>query len=280
MNAALAIAALTIKEAVRRRLLAAFVAITVVIVGLSAWGFDRLSHTRNLTSGETNLAVPEALILFMFMFSFILALSASAIASPSISSEVESGVLMTIVTRPVRRTEVLLGKWLGLATLLAGYAAGVCVLEFGVIRLVSGFTPPSPVLVGVYLFAEGALLLTLTIGLSTRVPMIAAGVIGIAVFGAGWLAGVVGALGTNFNIATLRSIGEIGRFLLPTDGLWHAAIYYLQPPAVITQQLAEGGHSDPFFAQGAPSFGYLLWVACWFAIVLGAGVISFERREL
>ena len=76
----------------------------------------------------------------MFMFSFILALSASAIASPSVSSEVESGVLMTIVTRPVRRTEVLLGKWLGLAALLAGYAAGVCALEFGVvIRWSSGF---------------------------------------------------------------------------------------------------------------------------------------------
>ncbi|HEY2260844.1 MAG TPA: ABC transporter permease subunit [Solirubrobacteraceae bacterium] len=114
MNPTLTIATVTIKEAVRRRLLLAFIAITVVIVGLSAWGFDRLSHTHTLTSGETNLAVPQALILFMFMFSFVLALSASAIASPSISSEIESGVLMTIVTRPVRRTEVLLGKWLGL----------------------------------------------------------------------------------------------------------------------------------------------------------------------
>ena len=281
MTRTLTIAGLTIKEAVRRRLLLAFVAITVVIVALSAWGFDRLSHTNTLTSGEANLAVPDALILFMFMFSFILALSASAIASPAISSEVESGVLMTIATRPVRRTEVLLGKWLGLATLLAGYAAGVCVLEFGVIRLVSGFAPPSPVLVFVYLFAEGALLLTLTLGLSTRVPTIASGVIGIAVFGAGWLAGVVGALGANLNIATLRTIGDVGRLLLPTDGLWHAAIYYLQPPALITQQLAEGGgHSNPFFAQGAPSFAYLLWVGCWFAIVLGAAVISFESREL
>ena len=88
---------------------------------------------------RANLAVPEALILFMFMFSFVLALSASAIASPSISSEVESGVLMTIVTRPIRRSEVLLGKWLGLATLLAGYAAGVCALEFVVVRVASGF---------------------------------------------------------------------------------------------------------------------------------------------
>jgi ABC-type transport system involved in multi-copper enzyme maturation permease subunit len=280
MNATLTIAALTITEAVRRRLLLAFVTITVLIVGLSAWGFDRLRHTNTLTSGESNLAVPQALILFMFMFSFVLALSASAIASPSISSEVESGVLMTIVTRPVRRTEVLLGKWLGLATLLAGYAAGVCALEFGVVRLASGFLPPNPVLASVYLFAEGALLLTLALFLSARVPVIAAGVIGVAVFGAGWLAGVVGSLGTTFNIAALRTVGQVGRFVLPTDGLWHAAIYYLEPRSLIAQPLAQGNQRDPFFAQGAPSWAYLLWVACWFLIVLAAAVASFERREL
>jgi ABC-2 type transport system permease protein len=280
MSATLTIAALTIREAVRRRLLLAFVAITVLIVGVSAWGFDRLGHTHSLTSGETNLAVPDALILFMFMFSFVLALSASAIASPSISSEVESGVLMTIVTRPIRRTEVLLGKWLGLAALLAGYAGGVCALEFGVVRLASGFLPPNPVLASVYLFAEGALLLTLALFLSTRVPVIAAGVIGVAVFGAGWLAGVVGTLGTTFNIAALRTIGQIGRFLLPTDGLWHAAIYYLQPPSLIAEHVAEGGRQNPFYAQGAPSSAYLLWVACWFLIVLTAALVSFERREL
>jgi ABC-type transport system involved in multi-copper enzyme maturation permease subunit len=279
MSPTLTIAGLTIKEAVRRRLLLAFVAITVVIVALSAWGFDRLSHSHSLTSGESNLAVPDALILFMFMFSFVLALSASAIASPAISSEIESGVLMTIVTRPIRRTEVLLGKWLGLAALLAGYAAGVCALEFGVVRWTSGFVPPSPVLVGVYLFAEGALLLTLALFLSTRIPVIAAGVIGVAVFGAGWLAGVVGTLGTNLNIAALRTVGEVGRFLLPTDGLWHAAIYYLQPSSLIAQQLADG-KNNPFYSQGAPSWAYLLWVACWFLIVLIAAVASFERREL
>jgi ABC-type transport system involved in multi-copper enzyme maturation permease subunit len=280
MNATLTIASLTIREAVRRRLLLAFVAITVVIVGLSAWGFNRLSHSSSLTSGESHLAVPQALILFMFMFSFVLALSASAIASPSISSEVESGVLMTVVTRPVRRSEVLLGKWFGLALLLAGYAVGVCALEFAVVDWVSGFLPPSPVLVTVFLFAEGALLLTLALLLSTMMPVIAAGVIGVAVFGAGWLAGVVGSLGSAFNVAALRTVGQVGRFVLPTDGLWHAAIYYLQPQSLIVQHLAEGGRGDPFYAQGAPTWPYLLWVVCWFLIVLGAAVTSFERREL
>jgi ABC-type transport system involved in multi-copper enzyme maturation permease subunit len=280
MNPIATIAALTVTEAIRRRLVLAFVAITVGIVGLSAWGFDRLSHAHELTSGETNVAVPEALILFMFMFSFVLALSASAIASPSISSEIESGVLMTIVTRPIRRIEVLLGKWIGLAALLAGYAGGVCVLEFAVVRLASGFLPPNPVLAGVYLFAEAALLLTLALFLSTQVPVIAAGVIGVAVFGAGWLAGVVGTLGTTLNIAALRTIGQIGRLLLPTDGLWHAAIYYLEPAALIGPHIANGARDDPFSAQAPPSWPYLLWVACWLLLVLLAGVASFERREL
>jgi ABC-type transport system involved in multi-copper enzyme maturation permease subunit len=280
MNATLTIAGLTIREAVRRRLLLAFVAITVVIVGLSAWGFDRLSHSTSLTSGESHLAVPQALILFMFMFSFVLALSASAIASPSISSEVESGVLMTIVTRPVRRTDVLLGKWLGLAALLAGYALGVCALEFAVVKWTSGFLPPSPALASLYLFVEGALLLTLALLLSTRMPVIAAGVIGVAVFGAGWLAGVVGTLGMAFNIATLRTVGQVGRILLPTDGVWHAVIYYLEPRSLISSQLAGGEQRNPFSAQGAPSWPYLLWVACWFLIVLIAAIASFERREL
>jgi ABC-type transport system involved in multi-copper enzyme maturation permease subunit len=280
MNPTLIIAGLTIQEAARRRLLLAFVGITVVIVGLSAWGFDRLSHTHSITSGESHLAIPDALILFMFMFSFVLALSASAIASPSISSEVESGVLMTVVTRPIRRSEVLLGKWLGLAVLLAGYAAIVCALEFAVVDWVSGFVPPNPLLVSVYLFAEAALLLTLSLFLSTRLPVIAAGVIAVAVFGAGWLAGVVGTLGTTLNVAALRTVGQLGRFLLPTDGLWHAAIFYLQPPSVIADNLAGGGKQNPFYAQGAPSWAYLLWAVCWFLIVLAAGVASFERREL
>jgi hypothetical protein len=89
--------------------------------------------------------------------------------------------------------------------------------------------------------------------------VIAAGVIGVAVFGAGWLAGVVGTLGTTLNIAALRTIGQIGRFLLPTDGLWHAAISYLQPTSLIAQHLTDGAQRDPFYAQGAPSWPYLLW---------------------
>jgi ABC-type transport system involved in multi-copper enzyme maturation permease subunit len=280
MNAAVVIARLTVREAVRRWIVAACAAIALCLVGLSAWGFDRLSHSRSMTSGEVGVAVPQSLILFMFMFSFVVALSASAMASPAVSADIESGILYSIVTRPVRRSEVLLGKWLGLMVVLLAYSAVVSGLEIAVVDWVSGFLPPNPVAVWAYLFCEGALLLTLALLLSTRLSAIASGVVSIAVFGAAWLAGVVGTLGTTFNISELRTVGQISRYLFPTDGLWHGAIYYLEPQSFLARTLAESDKGNPFFAQSAPSWTYLLWVAVWFVVVLGAGVVSFERREL
>lgn len=281
MNPIITIALLTLREAIRRRLIAACAAITIGLVALSAWGFDRLSHNASITSGEVNTAIPQALILFMFMFSFVVALSASAMASPAISAEAESGVLLSILARPVRRSDVLIGKWLGLATIILGYAAVVSGLEVGVVDWVSGFVPPNPVVVGLYLFAEGAILLTLTLLLSTRLSAIATGVVAIALFGAAWLAGVVGSLGTAFKISSLTTIGDVARYVLPTDGLWRGAIYYLEPQSFVAQRLSNSPDAgNPFFAQVPPTWTYLIWVGVWFLAVLGAGIVSFERREL
>jgi ABC-type transport system involved in multi-copper enzyme maturation permease subunit len=281
VSPALTIAALTMKEALRRKLVLAFLVITVAVVGLSAWGFYRISHRTQMTSGEVSLALPTAYILFMFMFSFVVALSASAIASPAVSSEIDSGVLHAIVARPVRRGEILLGKWLGLAALLAGYTAVVGGLEYAVVDWSSGYLPPDPIPAAAFLFAEGAVLLTLVLLLSTRLATLAAGVIGVAVFGIAWLAGVVGALGSQFHISALETASKVATYVVPTDGLWHAAIYYLEPPAYVLQQVAtQGDQGDPFFAATAPSAGYLAWACVWFVVVLGAGVVSFGRREL
>jgi ABC-type transport system involved in multi-copper enzyme maturation permease subunit len=273
---------LTVREAVRRKLVLVLLLLSFAMVGLSAWGFDRLAHTHSVTSGEVQIALPQALILFMFMFSFVVALSASAIASPAVSAEIESGVLQTVATRPIRRSEILIGKWLGLALLVAAYAVVVSVLEMLVVDAVSGFLPPNPAAVAGYLFAEGAVLLTLVLAISTRLSTLATGVLGVALFGSAWLGGVVGALGMAFKISALRTVGEVVRYLLPTDGLWHGAIYYLEPSGFISQRLAAevGSGGNPFFAISPPSWSYLLYAALWFLAVLGVGIVSFARREL
>jgi len=281
MNAVWTIASLTVREAVRRRLVAAFALISIGLVGSSGWGFDRLSHS-GFTSGETNLAVPEAVILFMFMFSFVVALSASAIASLAVSSEIDSGVLQTVLARPVRRSDVLLGKWLGLTGLLAAYTAAVSALLTGVVYWTSGFVAPDPAAAAAFVFAEGVVLLTLVLLLSTRLSALAAGVIGVALFGMSWLAGVVGTLGLVLHIRAMHTASVISQYLLPTDGLWRGAIYYLEPAPFLAQRLAESplGQGDPFLALAAPAWPYLTWAGIWLAGVLLLGLVSFARREV
>jgi ABC-type transport system involved in multi-copper enzyme maturation permease subunit len=282
MNAIITIASLTMREAVRRRLVAAFAVISVLLVSLSGWGFYRLSHGTGLTSGESGLALPQAVVLFMFMFSFVVALSASAVASLSVSSEIDSGVLQAVVARPVRRSDVLLGKWLGLVGLLAAYTAIVSGLLVAVVYVTSGFVAPDPVASAAFVLAEGVVLLTLVLLLSTRLSALAAGVIGVALFGMGWLAGVAGSLGAAFNIRAMHTASEISQYLLPTDGLWHGAMHYLEPTSFLAQQFAQSpvSQGDPFLAVAGPSWSYLTWVAIWLVIVLILGLVSFERREL
>jgi ABC-type transport system involved in multi-copper enzyme maturation permease subunit len=282
MNAVWTIALLTVREAVRRKLVAAFALISAVLVALSGWGFYRLSHNIRFTSGETHVALPGAVILFMFMFSFVVALSASAIGSPAISAEIDSGVLQTVVARPVRRSEVLLGKWLGLAGVLAAYTAIVSGLLVAVVYWASGYVPPDPAVAAAFVFAEGVVLLTVVLLLSTRLSALAAGVIGVALFGIAWLAGVVGALGTAFHIQAMRTAGDVSQYLLPTDGLWHGAIWYLQPSWFLSQRLGEtpGAQGNPFMSLAAPSWPYLAWAGIWLVLVLVLDLISFERREL
>ena len=43
---------------------------------------------------------------------------------------------------------------------------------------------------------------------------------------------------------------------------------------------SSGARGDPFFASAAPSRAYLAWAGIWFLLVLLAGLVSFERREL
>src|SRR5260221_14013012 len=133
MTPALVVARLTVQEASRRRLLLALVILTLLVVGFSAWGFNKITTvTRSdgsvLPAQQVTLITSQLLIVVTFVYSGVLALSAAVVAGPLISSEVESGLLLSMLARPIRRSEVVIGKWLGLAVLGAIYCARPAVL--------------------------------------------------------------------------------------------------------------------------------------------------------
>ena len=283
----LVIARLTIQEASRRRLLLALLILTLVVVGFSAWGFNKIttitrSDGQPLPPDQVALLTSQLLIVVTFMFSGVLALSAAVVAGPLISTEVESGLLLSILARPVRRSEIVIGKWLGLAALVAIYAGFAGTAELAAVDWATGYLPPQPVVLIAFVAAEGLVLLSLGLLLSTRLSGITAGVIALVAWLMAWIAGVVGDIGTGLQNSALENVGVISHLLLPSDGLWRGAIYAMEPDSLITamRTLGTAGRANPFAATDPPPTEFLLWVIAWFAIVLVLSVTSFRRREI
>jgi len=283
----LVIARLTIQESSRRRLLLALLVLTLLVVGFSAWGFNKITTvTRSdgtpLPPDQVAILTSQLLIVVTFMFSGVLALSAAVVAGPLISAEVESGLLLSMLARPVRRSEVVIGKWLGLAALVALYAAFAGAFELAAVDWATGYLPPHPVELIVYVAAEGLTLLSLGLLLSTRLSGITAGVIALVAWLIAWIAGVVGDIGTGLQNQALENVGVFSHLVLPSDGLWRGAIYAMEPDTFIAAMRALGtaGRANPFAATDPPPMPFLLWVVAWFAIVLMLSVLSFRRREI
>jgi ABC-type transport system involved in multi-copper enzyme maturation permease subunit len=283
----LVVARLTVQEASRRRLLLALLILTLIVVGVSGWGFNKIatiprSDGSLLTPPEVAVLSSQLLIVVTFMYSGVLALSAAVVAGPLISSEVESGMLLSMLARPVRRSEVVIGKWLGLAILVAIYAAGSALLELTAVNWATGYVPPHPVDLVLYVGAEGLALLSLGLLLSTRLSGITGGVIALVAWLMGWIGGIVGDVGTALQNESVQNVGTITHLLLPTDGLWRGAVYAMEPDAVLAALRASGAvaRANPFAAVEPPPIQFLGWVVVWFALMLAMSVWSFRTREI
>jgi ABC-type transport system involved in multi-copper enzyme maturation permease subunit len=280
------IARLTVRELVRRRVVWVLAALSIASVVLVGWGLERLvvlSRAEGVRELEIQIGVSQVLILIAFMFSFILAMTAAFVGAPAIGGDLESGVALAILARPIRRSEVLVGRWLGSAGVVVAYTALSGLLAIAVARLVSGYGPPEPVLAVAFLSGQALVLLTLTLALGSVLPSIAAGAIAVVGFGLGWMAGVMAGVGSALGVELLERVAEASRWVLPTDGLWRGVIYGLEPPLVVLIAAGEApglAEANPFFAATPPPLPFVLWSIAWMALVMGLAAWRFERRDL
>ena len=284
----LTFAKLTIWEAARRKLLIAVVLLTLVVIGATGWVFHELRYENGPSGGpqlsevELLLLASQVLIFVVFLFAAVLALMSVLVSAPSISGDVESNLVLAMLARPVRRSELVLGKWLGLAVLVVLSAAGSGILELIVVDVNTGYLPPSPVGLIAYVAALGLVLLTLGLLLSTRLAGMTAAIIPLIGYFIAWVGGILGGIGTAIDNQGLIVTGVVSKLLLPTDGLWRGAVYAMEPASVVASLRAAGRLSagNPFSATDAPAPAFLAWTVFWFALMIGLTLWSFQRREL
>ncbi|HEX6347853.1 MAG TPA: ABC transporter permease [Candidatus Dormibacteraeota bacterium] len=286
MAPALVYARLTLREARRRRLLLVLLVLTLVMVAVTTWGFGKLwdirVQGRPPGASFVRATASQLMILVAFMFTTVLGLAATVVASPSVSGDLESGLALSMLARPVRRADLLVGKWLGFVAMVVIYTGGAALLEMELVSWVTGYMPPHPIAFVVFVSAVGISLVTLSMALSTRLSGLVGGVIALVAFFMSWMGGIVGSIGLALQNQPLIDAGAVSRLIVPADGLWRGAIWSLEPSIVIAgvKAAGPGAASNPFFAADPPPTAYLAWCVIWVLGLLALALWSLNKREI
>src|SRR4026208_112863 len=119
---------LTFLEAVRRRIALSAFLLGVALLVLSGIGFYFIAFHSGLGTGGSGGDPTETLLrsqVFnflslagMYAVHFLTLAMGALVAADTLAGEIASGTVQAIVTKPVRRSDIVLGKWLGFAGLL------------------------------------------------------------------------------------------------------------------------------------------------------------------
>ncbi len=278
-----ALALLTIRGVVGRKLFRGAALLMVLGLVLAGLAFSAIARSGPDTFGNVASILSQASVLVTMMFTFVLGATGVFMTVGTIHREIESGQVLAVLARPLRRSQFLLGKWLGYALLLAALALLAMGLGFAIFGLAAGYQPAHPWSAVAFVAAQSIALVSFALLLATRLPPVVAGAGAVATFGLAWFVGILGKFGQIYGVAALQSMASVTSYLFPTDGLWRGAAFNLESAEFVAIMHARGAEREPvgiFFAPEPQPILAIAWAVAWTLVVLGAAVLSFRRREL
>ncbi len=284
MNAILILANLTFREAIRRRIVLAGLALGISFLVIYSIGLHfilidiRQEFTLRDLPARQNFMNVEMQNFFMmaglYAITFLSIAMAALLGADTLAGEINSGTIQTIVSKPIRRADVILGKWLGFAGLLGLYllfmAGGVVLSMF----IQSGYVADN-LLNGLGLiYLETLLIMTITLMCSASFPALATGGIVFGMYGLAFIGGWIEQIGAIFQNPTAVKVGIITSLLIPSEALWRRAAYEMQTP------LAGVLGMSPFAATSVPSLLMIIYAILYLAICLILAIRIFQKRDL
>jgi ABC-type transport system involved in multi-copper enzyme maturation permease subunit len=274
----LIIAQLTIRETQRRRILWLTLLMAVGFLAVFGLGFHYiyLDVTEFLSdSSELNLLVGVLLTAGLYAINFLIIIIAVLISVTAVSGEIDTHTIEAILTKPISRWEVIMGKWLGYAALLFIYTI---LLTGGIMLIVylrAGFVVDN-LWGGIGMMVlQGWVVLTLTIAGGTRLSTLANGVMAFMMYGIAFIGGWVEQIGAMIRNETAVDIGIATSLIMPSEILWKKALTLFDPN--LTSNALNAG---PFGIASQPSNLMIGYAIFYLLLLLVFALVSFSRRDL
>ncbi|HZV91127.1 MAG TPA: ABC transporter permease [Candidatus Nitrosocosmicus sp.] len=276
MSGLLAVTRLTLYEAFRKRILMA-----VLIAGagfLTLYGLGLHFMVRGEGNGmaliERRIFLNMLTLAGLFAANFLTIMTAVLLPVDTLSGEIASGVIQTVAVRPIRRRDIVLGKWLGHWIVMAAYFALLAGGVLTITALRSGFTPQKLEIGLPLILLEGTVLLTLSIAGGAKLSTVTNGMLAFGLFGFAFIGNLVEQIGTMAQNDAAREVGTVASLIMPSESLWQLAAYHMQPSVV-----RDLGNS-PFSPVSVPSVAMVVWAAGYIVVALTLGVRWFGKRAL
>ena len=274
------IARMTFLEARMRKMLWAVILLGAAFLGVYTAGFYFMYREISRATSSSLAQFLEPLNFFvmagLYGVNFLVVMLAVLGSVDTLSGEIASGTIHTVVTKPLRRWEVVAGKWLGLAIMLSVFAVIMSAALIGIVWVIAGYVPPNPVPGVALILLEGLVVLTLSILGGTRLSTLTNGVVVFMLYGLAFIAGWIEQIGAFLHSEAAVNIGIIVSLLMPSEAIWKRAAYLMQPPFLRELGLS----STPFGAASAPSSAMVIYTAIYTVAALGLAIRWFTRRDL
>lgn len=281
MNTIFTIAKLTFREAIRRRIVTAGVLMGLAFLLLYDLGFHYMQQemtqpgfSRLPAAAAQGQAYNLMLMAGLYVVNFLVIVIAALITSDSLAGEIQSGTIQAVVTKPIRRSGVVMGKWLGNAALLFLY---VLLMSGGVmlsLLVMANYQTPNWLAGIALVYFNSLIIMTLALALSSTLSTIATGGVVFGMFGLAFIGGWVERIGVFLNNHTAANLGIISSLILPTDAIWNKAA------AQMTSGFLGITGVSPFSSPSVPSTMMMFYAGLYLLVMLVVAIYQFSQRDL
>ncbi len=282
----IAIALATFREVIRKKVVLIIGILTVIYLIL----FSLMIHfamedmrKSHINSAEIIMTAAGIISIMGFYFCSMITSFVTIMASVgAISSDIESGLIHSIVTKPLRRREYVMGKYLGVAGLAVAYSTFLYVFLF-IINFAFNIPPlnqvqPFVFLHGLVLFCfEPLVLLSLCLFGSVLLKTMNNGILAIGIYILGIAGGMMEQIGTFIELNYLSQWGIFISLVSPFDSIYRKMMSVL----FFSMNLIGTTFAGPFFAsERVPSIWMMIYslVYCLGFILLA--IRKFNTKDI
>jgi ABC-2 type transport system permease protein len=279
------IALSTFKEIYRKKIFHLIAILTILYLSLLTFIIynvgKEMAQVGSLVNMITNISSIISFLGFYFS-SMLVAFLTVMLSIGMVSSELESGTALTILTKPIKRSEYIFGKYIGTSMLIIIYSAilyiAVIIISavskisivdtFGIFVLAKGF---------IFFILEPLTLLALILYGSTKFKTLNNGIFVIAIYILGIIGTVIEQIGALTKNDTLATLGIISSLISPFD------VIYKKMVSTIFASLGSFNFVMGFGMQGGsttPSVWMMVYVCVYLFFFIFLSIKDFKKKDI